>query len=153
MAGRAGRPLARPSAFWDASALVPLCVHQHITPQVIELYKAYEPAVWWTTPVEINGALARLVRMRQLATSDLPKSRQLLAELENAWFEIEPTDAVRTKAMELVARYDLRAADAFQLAAALVWCQGVPAGRIFLTADQRLREAAELSGFHAPPIN
>ena len=103
-------------------------------------------------PVEISGALARLVRMRQLATSDLAKSRRLLAQLENAWFEIGPCDAVRTKAMELVARYDLRAGDAFQLAAALEWCQGVPVDRVLLTADEKLRDAAVLTGFDAKPI-
>jgi predicted nucleic acid-binding protein len=49
----------------------------------------------------------------------------------------------------LVDRYDLRAADSFQLAAALEWCEDVPQGRVFLTADQRLREAARFSGFNA----
>lgn len=45
--------------------------------------------------------------------------------------------------------YDLRAADAFQLAAALEWCDGAPQGRTFLTADTRLFQAAILSGFDA----
>jgi predicted nucleic acid-binding protein len=153
MAGRAGRSLARPTAFWDASALVPLCVHQPITSKAIELYQAYEPVVWWTTPVEIGSALARLVRRRrQFGVNDLAKSRRLLAELQNAWFEIAPSDALRTKAMDLVARFDLRAGDAFQLAAALEWCQGVPAARVFLTADRKLRDAAALSGFDAKPL-
>jgi predicted nucleic acid-binding protein len=90
--------------------------------------------------------------MRQLTMSDLAKSRRLLAQLENAWFEIAPSGALRTRAMELVDRYDLRAGDAFQLAAALEWCQGVPAERVFLTADQKLLAAAALSGFDAQPI-
>jgi len=33
------------------------------------------------------------------------------------------------------------------LAAALEWCEDAPQGRVFLTADRRLREAAMLSGF------
>jgi hypothetical protein len=48
-----------------------------------------------------------------------------------------------------VERYDLRAADSFQLAAALEWCENAPQGRVFLTTDQKLREAALLNGFDA----
>ena len=53
---------------------------------------------------------------------------------------------------QLLERYDLRAADALQLAAALGWCENAPRGRVFLTADQKLREAALLSGFDAKEI-
>jgi len=56
----------RVPAFWDSSALVPLCVRQGITPRAIALYKLYDAVVWWATPVEIASALARLVRMKQL---------------------------------------------------------------------------------------
>jgi predicted nucleic acid-binding protein len=54
--------------------------------------------------------------------------------------------------MQLVDRYDLRAADALQLAAALVWCEDLPQGRMFLTADKKLQQAAMLSGFDAAEI-
>jgi predicted nucleic acid-binding protein len=139
-------------AFWDASALVPLCVGQTTTPRAIALYKSYEAVVWWATPVEIASALARLVRMQQLDSGDCAKARRLAAALADAWFVIQPSDALRTKATQLVDRFDLRAADALQLAAALEWCQDIPQGRVFLTADQRLREAAVLAGFDAKPI-
>jgi predicted nucleic acid-binding protein len=49
--------------------------------------------------------------------------------------------------VQLVERYDLRAADSFQLAAALEWCEDAPQGRVFLTTDKKLRDAALLSGF------
>ena len=65
---------------------------------------------------------------------------------------IQPSDALRAKSAQLVDRYDLRAADSLQLAAALEWCEDVPQGRVFLTADQKLREAALLSGFDAMEI-
>jgi len=51
-----------------------------------------------------------------------------------------------------VDRYDLRAADSLQLAAALVWCEDVPQGRAFFTADQKLGEAALLGGLDAKQI-
>ena len=147
MARRAGKPVARALAFWDASALVALCVRQGITPRAVTLYKSYEAVVWWTTPVEIASALARLVRMKQLDLSDWTKAHKLAKSLADSWFVIQPSDALRTRAAQLVDRYDLRATDSFQLAAALQWCEEMPQGRVFLTADQKLKEAALLTGF------
>jgi predicted nucleic acid-binding protein len=136
-------------AFWDTSALVPLCVRQDITLQTIALYKLHDTVVWWATPVEIASALARLVRMKQLNPSDWARARKLADRLADSWSVIQPSDGLRAKSTQLVDRYDLRAADSFQLAAALEWCEDDPQGRVFLTADGRLREAARSSGFDA----
>ena len=136
-------------AFWDTSALVPLCVRQGMTPRAIALYKIHDAVVWWATPVEIASALARLVRMKQLDSGDWTKARKLAKRLADSWSVIQPSDALRAKSTQLVDRYDLRAADSFQLAAALEWCEDAPQGRVFLTADQKLRDAALLSGFDA----
>jgi predicted nucleic acid-binding protein len=152
MARRTARPVKRPSAFWDTSALVPLCVRQGTTPRAIALYENFEVVVWWATSVEIASALARLVRMKQLSSSDWAKAGKIATALANDWSVIQPSEAVRAKATELVDRYDLRAADALQLAAALAWCEDIPQGRVFLTADQKLQEAALLSGFDAKQI-
>lgn len=147
MAGRAGKPVARGLAFWDSSALVALCVRQGITPRAIALYNTYEAVVWWATSVEIASALARLTRMKRLEPSEWTEARRLAKSLADSWFVIQPSDAIRARAAQLVERYDLRAADSLQLAAALEWCANMPQGRPFLTADQKLKEAALLSGF------
>ena len=139
-------------AFWDTSALVPLCVRQSITPRVIALYKLYDAVVWWATPVEIASAVARLVRMKQLDPSDWTRARKLAKRLADSWSVIQPSDALRAKSAQLVDRYDLRAADAFQLAAALEWCEDAPQDHVFLTADRRLREAARSTGFDAKQV-
>jgi len=152
MAGRTGQSLTRVWAFWDTSALVPLCVRQSITPSAIALYKSYEVVVWWATPVEIASALARLVRIRQLDSGQWSRAHKLAKELADVWSMIQPSDALRAKATLLVDRFDLRAADSLQMAAALEWCEDVPQGRVFLTADQKLREAAMVSGFDAKRI-
>ena len=149
MAGRAGKPVTRVPAFWDASALVPLCVRQGITPQAIALYKTHDAVVWWATPVEIASALARLLRTKQLDSRAWAKSNKLAKCLADSWSVIQPSDALRATSRQLVDRYDLRAADSFQLAAALEWCEHAPQGRVFLAADQKLRDAALLSGFDA----
>jgi predicted nucleic acid-binding protein len=152
MARRAGGSVALRFAFWDASALVPLCVRQSITPSVESLYESYRVVIWWATPVEIASALARLVRTKEIGPGDRAKARQVAVALADEWSVIQPSNALRDHAMRLVERYDLKAADAMQLAAALDWCDKVPRGEVFLTADQKLREAAVLSGFDAKSI-
>ncbi len=139
----------REIAFWDTSALVPLCVRQSTTANAIALYRTHDAVVWWTTPVEIASALARLVRMKRINATDCAKARKLADVLSDSWSVIQPTDVVRAKALRLVDQHDLRAADSLQLAASLEWCEDVPKGRLFLTADERLREAALQVGFEA----
>jgi len=124
-------------------------VRQGITPRAITLYKSHDVVVWWSTPVEIASALARLVRMKQLDSGDWTRASRLAKSLADSWSVIQPSDALRAKATQLVDRYDLRAGDSLQLAAALEWCEDAPHGHVFLTADQKLREAASLSGFDA----
>src|ERR1700693_2714224 len=96
--GRPGRPVTRLSAFWDASALVPLCVRQTITPRAIAQYENYDVIVWWATPVEIASALARLVRMKQLESGDWTKARTLAKNLADSWSLIQPSNVLRSKA-------------------------------------------------------
>ena len=120
-----------------------------MTPNVIALYKNHGVVVWWATPVEIASALARLARMKQINATDYTKARKLADVLSDSWSVIQPSDALRSRALRLVERYDLRAADSLQLAAALEWCEDVPNGRVFLTVDESLREAAFLAGFDA----
>ncbi len=139
----------REIAFWDTSALVPLCVRLSTTANAIALYRTHGAVVWWTTPVEIASALARLVRMKRINATDCAKARKLADVLSDSWSVIQPTDVVRAKALRLVDQHDLRAADSLQLAASLEWCEDVPKGRLFLTADERLREAALQVGFEA----
>jgi len=124
-------------------------VRQGTTPRAIALYKIYDAVVWWTTPVEIASALARLMRMKQFDSRDWAKASKLAKSLADSWSVIQPSEALRATSIQLVDRYDLRAADSFQLAAALEWSEYDPQDRVFLTADQKLRDAALLSGFEA----
>ena len=142
----------RQLAFWDTSALVPLCVPQASTPRVTTLSNSYDAVVWWATPVELAGALARLVRMKYIDRNEVAKASRLAKGLADWWYVIDPSDTLRSRAIRLVDRYDLRAADSLQLAAAMEWCGDDPQGRVFLAADKRLREAALLSGFDVQQI-
>lgn len=149
MGGRARGPVVPRVAFWDTSALVPLCIQEATSARALSLHRQYEIVAWWATPVEVASALARLVRMKLLSTRDWAQAQNTAAALAGAATVVAPSDGLRTRAQEIVERYDLRAADAFQLAAALEWCSDLPRGRKFLTADARLFEAALLCGFDA----
>ena len=89
------------------------------------------------------------MRMKQLDSRDWAKASRLAKNLSGVWSVIQPSERLRATAMQLVDRYDLRAADSFQLAATLEWCEYAPQGRIVVTANRRLRDAALLSGFDA----
>jgi predicted nucleic acid-binding protein len=136
-------------AFWDASSLVPLCVKQRATPVVEALSVQYGLAVWWSTPVEIRGAFARLVRMGQLTPNGQVQAQITLDKMRSDWLEVDPSEALREQAERLVDRFPLKAADAQQLAAALTWCIGRPKGRVFISGDSQLLETARQLGFHA----
>jgi predicted nucleic acid-binding protein len=136
-------------AFWDTSALIPLCVKQQATPVVESLSAQYLMAVWWSTPVEMRGAFARLARMGQLTPNGLVQAQVTLEELRSIWQEVDPSEPLREQAERLVDRFPLKAADAQQLAAAMVWCIGRPKGRVFISGDSQLLETAWQLGFHA----
>lgn len=135
--------------FWDSSAVVPLLVHEAATPFFSALY-ARDPSmtVWWGTPIECASALARYERDPRAAV------RQAVAEafrrLEDAalrWNEITASASVKEAAFSLLRRHPLRAADALQLAAAVVARQEQRAGWEFVCADKLLIQAASAEGF------
>lgn len=136
-------------AFWDASALVPLCVRQRSTSTVQALSAQYQKAVWWSTPVEMRGAFARLVRMGQLSPNEHVQAQIRLDSIRSDWREINPSETLREQAERLVDRFPLKAADAQKLAAALTWCIGRTKGRVIISGDSQLLDAARQLGFHA----
>ena len=76
-------------------------------------------------------------------------SKQRLDLLLASWREIQPTDILRDLACIQLERFHLRASDALQLAAALVWCKQKPKERLFVCNDQRLSHAAMQAGFES----
>lgn len=70
-----------------------------------------------------------------------------LLEAWTEWMEVIDMPAARRQAERLVETHPLRAADALQLAAALVACEGVASSLTFVTLDRNQAEAAEREGF------
>jgi predicted nucleic acid-binding protein len=139
-------------AFWDASAIVPLCCPQPASTPARRLRRELKrTVVWWGTPLEARSAFARLVRDGQLTAAERVTAVRLLGQLRLAWDEILPSEKVRSLAEDLPDTYGVRAADAAQLAAALVWCRERPRQRPLVCFDERLRTAATALGFAVRP--
>lgn len=134
-------------AFWDSSALVPLCVKQQASPTVRRLANQYSIVAWWSTPAEVRSAFARLLRSRDLTQAGLALAETSLNRLLTGWEEVRPDDRLRSQAEALLYQFPLSAADSFQLAAAVTWTGGNPRGRVFICGDARLLEAARQLGF------
>lgn len=138
--------------FWDTSAVVPLCLIEPATAEVRGLVEA-DPSlvVWWATRTECISALARRRRDGHLSAQGEQHARRALAALAAVWSEVLPGESLRLRGERLLAVHALRAADAFQLAAALLWSRGDTATHIVVSLDDRLRDAARREGFQILP--
>jgi predicted nucleic acid-binding protein len=134
--------------FWDSSSIIPLCLKEKTSEAMKDLMKDDEDiVVWWTTRIECLSALSRRQREGVLPSADEAKARTVLSALAATWSEVQPTETVRLRAERLLSIHPLRAADALQLASALIWAQETPRGLDFVCLDQNLREAALKEGF------
>jgi uncharacterized protein len=97
--------------------------------------------------VECASALARVEREGLLGRLEASTILDRLDRLRDEWREVQPTQALRQTARRLLRVHELRAADALQLAAAIVAAEGFPVALPFVTFDDRLADAAQLEGF------
>ena len=134
--------------YWDASGIVPLLVRQAST-EDMERLLAQDPVMvtWWGTPVECLSALLRLVREGRMSAEGMRNAERRLLELRNGWDEVLPGEACRRTAERMLRVHPLRAADALQLAAALIATDHDPGRMEIVCLDQRLSEAAAKEGF------
>jgi predicted nucleic acid-binding protein len=134
--------------FWDASAIVPLLVAEERRDELLaELDRDSRMFVWWGTPVECVSAVSRREREGALSLAEATTALERLRALSDSWYEVLPSDVVRSTAQRLLRVHPLRAADSLQLAAALVASEGDPARLPFVCLDDRLTEAAQREGF------
>jgi len=139
--------MRKTTAFWDSSALVPLCIHEITSRQAQSHLHRLLPVVWWASMVEVHSAISRLHRLGKLKDVDKKGALARLDVLSRGWREILPGEQLRHLATRLLDIYELRAADSLQLAAALTWCQERPSNRNFVCGDDRLSKAAGSAGF------
>lgn len=137
--------------FWDTSGIIPLLLEQEASADVRPLIEA-DPvmAAWWGTPGECASAVARLRREGLLSLDEEEEVLGALALVREAWVEVLPGMEVQREAMRVLRVHPLKAADALQLGAALVWA-GAGSGAALVTLDERLALAARLEGFQVLP--
>ncbi len=145
--------MKKTTAFWDSSALVPLCIHEAGSRQAQLYLRKFAPVVWWGSYVEVHSAICRLHREHAINDTNKQGAVGRLRMLSRGWREVFPDDQIRDLAAESLDNYVLRAADALQLAASLIWCQTRPARRSFICADRRLAQAANAAGFSVLEIS
>jgi uncharacterized protein len=134
--------------FWDSSAVVSLLVGETTT-EAMQVIAEEDPAmlVWWATEVECLSAISRLERDEDLDGDATEAAVARLDALVESWHEVLPGDNARRTARRLLRVHRLRAADALQLAAAVVAAEGQPSSLEVVTLDDRLVEAARREGF------
>lgn len=138
--------------FWDSSAVIPLVLKEAASEKIKQVIQGDEDlVVWWATRVECLSALARRRREGKLSVEAEGIAKGLLLALATSWSEVLPGELVRQRAERLLAVHPLLDADAFQLAAALVWAEEKPQGLEIVCLDQNLREAALKEGFEVLP--
>ncbi len=141
-------------AFWDTSAIIPLCCQQLQSAKARQLLRK-NPAmvVWWGTAVEAASAFNRLLRQGYFTAGNFKQAENALNHLVTYWHEVQPLDEIRSEANRLLKTHPLRAADALQLAAAMIWCRKHPKQHLFISANVSLLNAAHSEGFSIEDIN
>lgn len=134
--------------YWDASAIVPLVIAERET----KLVRAWadedsEIVTWAWTRVELASAVERRAREGTITPAQRREALKRFAEIADAWDEVTDLLPVRQRAIQLLARHNLRAADSAQLAAAHLAAESDPASMTFVCLDERLADAAEREGF------
>ena len=134
--------------YWDTSAILPLLTQEAGTPRRLrQLEEDPQIVTWWATRLECVSAFSRLLGESALNEDAYEQVLRDLQVLSAGWVEVQPTDRLRHRAMRLLRVHPLRAADALQLAAALIVSGENPQTLPFACSDPRLERAARAEGF------
>lgn len=134
--------------FWDASAILPLFIEE-ASSELVRSWLAEDGsiALWALTRLEVVSAIERRVREGHLNARQRNLALDTCGKLIEAAHEVSDVLAVRSRALPLLGRYSLRAADAAQLGVALLLAESDVSSLTFVALDRRLAEAARREGF------
>jgi len=136
--------------FWDSSALVPLIIDEETSVAMRRLLMRDRHIIAsWLTPVEITSALWRRRHHDELDATTHQQADASFAQISRRWTTM-PAAEVTDRAIDLLSRHALRAADSVQLASALF--AATRFGQLpFVTLDFDLAAAARSEGFTVLP--
>lgn len=138
--------------FWDSSAIVPLIVYEEETDYSMKaLSDDRQVVIWCLSRVEVMSALCQRVQEGRLIERDFQNAKKRLGDFMEHVYEVSAIEKVRQRASRLLEVHPLRAADACQLAAALVATQEDPDRLTMLCFDERLANVASKEGFVVNP--
>jgi hypothetical protein len=140
------------SYFIDSSALLKLYVEEPGSLRVAQLVESVgrgAVVISRLTTVEVTSALVRRCRRGDFSADDVTRAIGFLEDDVTTRFQVVELDgAAILRAISLIRRHGLRAADAIQLACALLAAGGRPAeaGLTLVSSDEELNEAAAREG-------
>jgi len=141
--------------FWDSSAIVPLIVREENTDYCLKTL-AEDPGIliWCLSGVEVMSALCRRARDGSMKPAEFRSAKERLKVVLGKASEVAAVEKVRSRALRLLEVHPLRAADACQLAAALISVLEDPERLAILCFDRQLESAALKEGFVVnPPLS
>ena len=138
--------------FWDSSAIVPLIVDEAQTDYCLGvLSQDQEMMVWCLSVVEVLSALCRRFREGAMRDQNFRNAKVRLNTIMERTYQVRSVDKVKARALRLLEVHSLRAADACQVASALVATQEDPTRVSVISFDQRIKQAATREGFDVDP--
>jgi hypothetical protein len=137
--------------FFDASALVKRYVRESGTPTVRRLLREPRAVASRLSEAEISSAVHRRQREGALTLAQKRRAMDALRADLPRLEVVELSPKVVAAVHSLLDRHPLRAADALQLASAIVLRDALDTEIELVTYDQRLHAAAQAEGFQVRP--
>jgi len=130
-------------AYFDTSALVKNYVREPGSSRVRGLLTRYEFLSSAITPIELQSALQRRHRQREITQRNYNSIVARLANDRSYWQLVEVIPQVLSKAEELVKTENVRTLDAIHIASAIIIQESFPTPLPFISADARQLAAAQ----------
>lgn len=138
--------------YWDSSALVATFILEQKTNKVRTFsIKAGELRSYTAiiTPLEVESALQRRLKEKSISINQADQTRLLISEFRKQAYLVIADQNILDIALHIQKIYNLRVADALQLASARAGTEN-PSKVHFLCLDEKLNAVAKREGFNIP---
>jgi predicted nucleic acid-binding protein len=130
-------------AYFDTSALVKNYVREAGSSRVRGLLTRYEFLSSSITPIELQSAVQRRHRQREITQANYNSIISRVAQDRSYWQLVEVVPQLLSKAEELVKTDNVRTLDAIHIASAIIIQESFSTPLPFISADERQLAAAQ----------